>query len=557
MTLAVNVHSTDLQRKTLPSTPSEPPLHGKALAFAREQYRREVVRPAKARGIVHRHLRLVSGMTHAASSRGNATARQICAAIEDEIARGRKNRWTGSRAKAFKVLARALAAHGALPGDRAWREGLRVVAASTGLVVLRGHTVEIAFDVARAETPEDARLRLLENGQLACDSATDASDSAPVAPSENSGLACDTASPKTDSGVRFQGGPIEERPRVTRPLPSSTLPFSAWAQATGSSLWGKRIAQLLLRSGDLRGSSRDAARQLLGRAMGKVTTGGRRYTLRGTTSRVGPPSWTKTTARQTILRGFSRALERFVALGLLVRDGDAWKLPLWPDHEALVERGIREIAVAEPSPPSPAMQAHLRSNGVVGPETLSAPEAREVSKRFYADAPVPKHKPDTFRPEFNTGKPESVPRVDHCDAIHMMFVVAAEAGLRVGPQQHVDALDANLQDEAEAIGCTFHEGGKAWRAVMDKMLERDPEVLAPYLLAIMRDRTEARKKAEQAAPVLPPAPVQRVKAPASPLPADHHGVPTFIRTTPMRPWEAAAEARALANGWKQKDRFAS
>ena len=552
MTLGVKLHAPDPSRKTIPLTPSEPPLHGKALAFAREQYRREVVRPAKARGIVHRHLRLVSGMTHVTSSRGNATARQICAAIEDEIARGRKNRWTGSRAKASKVLARALAAHGALPGDRAWREGLRVVAASTGLVVLRGHTVEIAFDVARAETPEDARLRLLENGQLARDSASDAGDCAPVAPSENSGLACDTASPKTDSGVRFQGGHIEERARITRPLPSSSLPFSAWAQATGSSLWGKRIAQLLLRSGDLRGSSRDAARQLLGRAMGKVTTGGRRYTLRGATSHVGPPSWTKTTARQTILRGISRALERFGAQGLLVREGETWSLPRWPDHEALAERGIREIAVSEPSPPSPAMQAHLRSNGVVGPETLSAPEAREVSKRFYADAPVLKRKPDGFRPEFNTSKPESVPRVDHCDAIHVMFRVAAEAGMRVGPQQHVDALDANLQDEAEEAECTLHQGGVGWRAVMDKMLERDPEVLAPYLLAIMRDRTEARKKAEQAGPVLPPAPVQRVRPPAVTPVADHHEVPTYVRTSPLRPWEAAAEARAIAKGWQTK-----
>lgn len=565
MTLAVNVHAPDLSCKPLGVIATEqPPLSGKALAFARELYRREVTKPAQVRGKVHRHLRLVSAQISATPARGNRVARQAIAAIEEEIARGRKSNWSGTRAQALALLSKHLAASGRLPTLRTWREALHVIAASTGLVVLRGRVVEIRFGMARAGDPGHVRLEVLENAPVGCDTADRATGTDAV--DRVSGR--DTGSEKgASSGFELGSAYRGTHARVNLAGSSSCgLSFSEWSQACGRYEWTRRVMMLMVRSGDLRGTSRDAARQLLDRAKGKVSTGGRRYALR--TASPSAPLWPKHLARQTVLRGLERALVRLAGEGLIRHEGDVWALPSsWVDNAALASRGLEEQAMVVPSHPSRAMVEHLRRNGVEAPETLTAPEAEAISRRVYAEKPSPKPKVHKgLAPQEPAYKPESVPRVDHCNAVHVMFAEASERGLRVGPQRHVDALDAVLREEHAANADPAHEGGSAWRARLDEALARSPDVLAPYLLAVIRGRAEDRK-----VPSLPAAPMQRVidrepkpsyKAPEQPpYMAPEHGrtiatapatIPVFVRTSPLRPWEIAAEQQAAAWGRRKE-----
>jgi hypothetical protein len=516
------VHAPFLPRKTLfePNRASGGLL---ASGMAMELLRREVARPAAVRSMIHRKLRLVSGATRSAPARGNRTARQIVAALEEEISRGRKKRWSGSRAKAKNTLRRALLAHGSLPGDRAWREGLRIAAASTGLVVLRGRTVEFAFDVAGAETTDDRRLKSLNNGQIACDSVLHARSSLPKRPAG----ACDTVSENEDSSVRLQAGPTKERARTTSPKGWRRRSFSEWTQACGSTMWGQRLVPLLLAMGDLRGSVRDAARQLLGKAMGKAPDGVRRYVLGTAAARTtpAPPSWVMS-SRQTVIRGIARTLERFDAAGLLERDGDLWRLPNWDNRSELTSRGLEEVAPASPMPPSPAMQGHLRKQGVKDPATLSAPEAIALSKRLFEERRV------TRAPQGATPPIEPC-----CPAIDVLRVEAARRGWAVGSAAAVEQLDRVLKARTVAIGCRLAEGGDYWDYVLSLYAPR-ARLVAPYLAAVFANVPENE------ALDLPPAPMQTVRSVPDSIP--------IMGPVAERPWMIAAAKRAAAWGPQRK-----
>ena len=209
------------------------------------------------------------------------------------------------------------------------------------------------------------------------------------------------------------------------------------------------------------------------------------------------------TSRERI--GVTRALERLLKTGLIHREGNRWSVP--------------EYA------------------------TLKADRAA-----FWEEVQV----------TLEVQRPKAI---GQAPAISVLREVAKSKGLRVGSHEAVRDLDRLLKRVDAERGTDFAKGEGRWRYLLEEHAAK-ARFVAPYLLKVVeqieidweREGFTVAQVEVTPAPVLPPPPVQRAKAPAVTPPADRHGVPTFIRTTPMPPWEAAAEARALANGWKQPKR---
>lgn len=141
------------------------------------------------------------------------------------------------------------------------------------------------------------------------------------------------------------------------------------------------------------------------------------------------------------------------------------------------------------------------------------------------------------------GQAEAQQAEPESKAITVLREVAAARGWALGKPAAVRRLDEALKQREARYGCPEVHGGEHWRRMFDEYGPR-ARYVAPYLAMVL----EASSKRPEHD--LAPSPMLRAKAE---LPE----VPTYVRTTPLRPFEAAAEARASAKGWQTKRGWAS
>lgn len=479
MTLAVNVHSTDLQRKT----PDDSPQHTDAREDVRQGIESCRIVRAKVRSLLHGHLNWLEREAHLDPDRGGlGVTHALLFACHQAIRRSVPD-IEGSAPRLLQALSKDWP--GPLPSDttcRALRAALNRLATFSPFIRRTKAGWRICLGLGRATDIEDPRLALLTEAEIIPHSAR----STGFRPAPEQGILLHSGSGAPDSDAE----PYKERARPSselgQGLNGSRKSWLAAAEKTGR-VWGLPTAEMISSMGSVLGATtNEVAVALLG-------------ARRGTERR----KWAKRpyTSRERI--GVTRALERLLKAGLILREGNRWSVP---EHATLK---ADRAAFWE------GMQATLE---------VQRPKA-----------------------------------IGEAPAISVLREVAKSKGLRVGSHESVRDLDRLLKAVDAKRGTDLAKGEGRWRYLLDEHAAK-ARFVAPYLLKVVEQIEIDWERAGftvEPPPVLPPAPVQRVKPPAVTPPADHHGVPTFVRTTPLRPWEAAAEARAIARGWKQKDRFAS
>lgn len=421
--------------------------------------RRRVARGMILAAIDHAHRRV-----REMSRRGNDVACDLLPALRREVVRvtrqaGRDVDDIVSAELVWKRLARWM---NRLPKcARSRREGLQIVTRLLpGFVELDGDGgVVVRLSWATLD-PADSRIVELLANAVAGHGITDnlAPDSAEIsiaADGKTDSLDDSSVeSPKKNAPARAFGG--DDVSSVGWLRRCSTDALGRHRQ------WAERDALLLRRRGGaVVGSAWDAAAQLV-----------------DLDARASSPIIPAHVKRGDVIQAMARALERLVAEGLVVRDGDRWSVPAYATLDAEREATDRDVAdalacIEEGTTPSTREAIDARQRGA---------HRRRHAGHFAATGPQPVTSiPGAHLP----GRA----RAEHLVATHELVAHASELGVPVGSQRQVDDLDAALREHTDVVrGLPWAKGGELWhQAIEDTWAPHVRSSLAAYVAAFLRN----------------------------------------------------------------------
>lgn len=448
---------------------------------------------AKVRSLLHGHLNWLEREAHLDSDRaGLGVTPALLSAFHQAIRRSVLD-IEGTAPRLLQTLAKDWP--GTLPSDptcRALRAALNRLATLSPFVRRTKSGWRICLSLARATDIEDPRLALLTQAEITPHSARRTG----FRPAPEQGILLHSGSGDPDSDAESHKERARPSSELGLGLNDSRDSWLAAAEKTGR-VWGRPTAEMISSMGTVLGATTyEVAVALLG-------------ARRGTERR----KWARRPYTHRERMGVTRALERLLKAGLITREGNRWSVP---EHA-----------------------------------TLKADRAA-----FW----------DGMQATLEQQRPKAI---DECRAISVMREVGKARGWRIGSHEAVRDLDRHIKEIATKRNIDLAAGGGQWRYLLDEYAHK-ARFVAPYMLAVLREIEagwEAFGYRHDPAEALCEAPMQRVKAsthrdvkPENPLAPEqiderHPDVPVYVRTTPLRPWEAAAEERA--RGWGRRKESAA
>lgn len=405
-------------------------------------------REARVRALVYGHLDAVLSASESDEDRkGVAMARRLLAAIRGAVRR-KKLDIRGSAPEILAALAKDWV--GPLPVDgscKALRAALHRLERFSPMVqsYARGRW-EICLSVARSWSPDSrgCRLLVLKPGILPrsafCGRTSDG---------DGNGILPRCASAASDNEDRCRASAYNERARATGGV--GWFSRSEWLDGTKrvGRVWGEVTASMLEAAGEMTGTAHEVACALL-------------TTWRGPLLPSKPRKWARRAYTQRERQGVTGALVRLEERGLIVREGNCWRVPSFGPSLAEIRKNRRS--------------------------EQDAAEARAV-----LDLPS--------GPMIRVRSTCPPPRDGHSEAVK--DAVRSAVRLKKGrwSMADLDALEAAVRDyEREAcLGeVAISDAGPMWQTTR-RRLERQAGSLIQYLAASLRGMTEralAERKVE-------------------------------------------------------------